>query len=98
MVRKVFLDFDARREPKTDHCCIKCQRDLKPGQPFRVVALLSETMEIIHPDEPPQDGAQIWPLGMDCARRVGLEWSRPAEDTAPRPWMKASILDHGATR
>ncbi len=32
-IRAIFLDFDARPEPKTNRFCAKCQRDIKPGSP-----------------------------------------------------------------
>jgi hypothetical protein len=90
-IRTKWLDPDFRRTPKTDRCCIMCGRDLKPGQPHRIVRYELDRYEAIHPDDwdkaaeiiPPtwapsqQDNCIVDDrLGMDCARKLGLEWSR----------------------
>lgn len=75
--KRKFLDYDARRKPKTDHFCIKCQRDLKPGQPFRIVHV-HEGAFAIHPEGPqPASDVSAYPIGMDCARSLGMEWTIP---------------------
>ena len=80
--RRKFLDYDARRKPKTEHFCVKCQRDLKPGQPFRIVNI-HEGAYVIHPDGPQLDrDAGEWPIGMDCARSIGLEWTHDPKGVA----------------
>lgn len=83
LYRTTFLDFDARRDPKTPHYCVKCQRDLKPSQPTRTVHLVLGGHMVLHPDdEAAYQAAQddngdvgLNPVGMDCARRIGLQWT-----------------------
>lgn len=79
--RYKFVDYDARRQPKTDRWCSKCQKDLKPGQPFRNV-YLDDQMCAIHPEDLTDRGViesdYGWKLlGMDCAKMLGLEWTTP---------------------
>lgn len=79
--RTRFLDYDARRKPKTKHSCVKCQKDLKPGQPFRRVQMQSGEPFVIHPeDQAFVTGETAWhPIGEDCARSLGLEWTHPSQ-------------------
>lgn len=82
------LDYDARRQSKTDRACVRCQRDIKPSSPARGVHLVDGGNFILHPDDeekyqqanPRGHGGDLgaWLLGMDCARQIGLEWSTPA--------------------
>jgi hypothetical protein len=87
--RAKWMDPDFRRDPKTLHYCIMCGRDLKPGQPHRKVmyeldrfeAVHSEDWEIAEPEIRASRNCNSDPvvydlLGMDCARKLGLEWSR----------------------
>lgn len=86
-----FLDFDARREPKTAHFCIKCQRDLDPSKPFRTVRVLSNgSAMVVHPKgaQPADDEAEVWPIGNDCAAALGIFWS---SDGVSRPNEGQSI-------
>ncbi len=48
--RLKFIDFDARRDPKTERWCIMCQRDLKRGSGYRYVNVV-EFMQAVHPDD-----------------------------------------------
>ena len=75
-MRAVFLDHDARREPKTDRFCIKCQKDIKQDQPARVVMLRVSDMYVLHPDDATDD-CERYLVGLDCAKKIGLEFSRP---------------------
>lgn len=77
--RTLELDYDARREPETDRFCIKCQKDLKPGQPARTVYLESGggPSVLVHPEDIALVPVDSWLLGMDCAKQIGLEWSVP---------------------
>lgn len=79
--RTRFLDYDARRKPKTQHSCIACQRDLKPGQPFRQVQMPSGEPFVIHPEDQALVTVEtLWhPIGEDCARKLGLEWTHPPQ-------------------
>lgn len=81
--RTTFIDYDARREPKTDRFCVRCQKDIKTGSPARVVHFVDGNVMALHPEDEALyaqvvnksgDGG-MWLLGMDCARIVGLEWS-----------------------
>lgn len=83
-IRTTFLDYDARREPKTDEYCIRCQRDLKQGQRRFHVHLVSGGTRVLHPaDETLYEarggladpGEMGWhPIGADCARLIGMEF------------------------
>ena len=75
-MRTLFLDYDARRSPKTDRYCALCQRDIKVAQAARVVLLRVDDMHVLHPEDTTGEGT-VALLGMDCAQRIGLEWSRP---------------------
>lgn len=77
---KPWDDYDARREPRTNHFCIRCQKDIKPYAPVRWVHLISGGMTMLHPDSEASyasDGGDLGchPVGMDCARKLGLEWT-----------------------
>jgi hypothetical protein len=86
-VRTTHLDYESRRKPKTDYSCVACQKDIDPGRPHRRVALLSGTDIVVHPEDvdlPVSDEVKqqtceteiVWhPLGNDCAKKLGLEWS-----------------------
>lgn len=79
-IRTAYLDHDTRREPKTDHFCAKCQRDLKPGQPFRVIHIIHGGGCVLHPDDESvyvADAGDMgcFPVGMDCARKIGIEFT-----------------------
>lgn len=72
--RTTFLDFDARRDPRTDRFCIRCQRDLRPGMRARVVWMVPGEPMLVHPED--RDGSEeSWLLGPECLRRVGAEWT-----------------------
>ncbi|TXH08620.1 MAG: hypothetical protein E6R03_17890 [Hyphomicrobiaceae bacterium] len=79
-IRTKFIDYDARREPKTDFWCICCQKDIKPGAAHRLVKIV-DFPDAIHPDDYDraisQHGTDVvtHPIGMDCARKLGLEWT-----------------------
>ena len=80
-IRKEFIDYDARRKPRTKRFCVKCQKDLDPGKPVRRV-YVTRDMEAVHPDDLgrylPSDGDLGWRLiGNDCARLLGMEWTLP---------------------
>lgn len=85
MVRTAHLDADNRREPKTDHFCVRCHKDLKPGQPFRWVRPTDWSFaQVMHADDAGEEVIAAtergeypgcFPVGMDCARKIGLEFS-----------------------
>lgn len=84
MLRTKYTDPDYRRDPKTETYCAICQRDLKPDQPRRIIHCVDGGMSALHPDDEAgytPDGGDMgcWPIGMDCAKRLGLEWSWPSD-------------------
>lgn len=88
--RTKFLDYDARREPKTDHYCVKCQRDIKPGSQFRMVHIVDGGGFVLHPEDESayaSDAGDMYffPIGTDCARQLGLEWTTPGFVAAQVP-------------
>ena len=62
-IRKEFIDYDARREPRTKRFCVRCQKDLDSGKLVRRVYVTGD-MEAIHPDDfgryLPSDGDFGW--------------------------------------
>lgn len=88
-IRTKWMDPDFRRHPKTELWCEMCQRDLKPGQPHRVIRWELDKYEAIHPDDWKRAAVEIPArrqhayavvqglIGMDCAKRLGMEWSAP---------------------
>lgn len=77
--------YHPNRHPKTERYCVICQRDIKPGAKAREVHLVDGGMWALHTDDEPiyvSDGGDvgIHLLGMDCARRLGMEYSRPEND------------------
>lgn len=73
-MEKRFLDYDARRSPKTDRYCAKCQRDIESGVRARLVFLDVSSMMVTHP----RAAAGYEPLfliGEKCAREIGFEWT-----------------------
>ena len=90
--RTKFIDPDNRPEPKTDRFCGRCHRDLKPGQPYRVIHLVDGGPYALHPGDEASYQAVTgtlgqhpgelgcFPVGMDCARKIGLEWTFEAKE------------------
>ena len=74
--------FNAKRDPKTDCYCAICQKDIRPGTSPRFVHLVKGGFKVLHPDDeklyaPDAGDLGGFPIGPDCARKLGLEWSRP---------------------
>lgn len=86
--RTKFFDPDYRRDPKTGRYCEACQRDLKQGQPHRLIMWELDTMDAVHGEDwevardeiaarrAARNPVNTGLIGMDCARRLGLEWTR----------------------
>jgi hypothetical protein len=81
-LRTKFIDYDARRKSKTDYYyCVCCQKDLKPGAKVRWVHCINGGLFALHPEDEkryvyePASDMGCFPLGMDCARKLGLEWT-----------------------
>ncbi|AXQ69848.1 hypothetical protein HOU03_gp420 [Caulobacter phage CcrSC] len=49
--RAVWMEPDYRRDPKSNHFCCRCQKDLKEGQPRRVVHTVGGGPYALHPDD-----------------------------------------------
>jgi len=83
--RLICPDWDFRKDPKTDHFCAVCQKDIKLGRPYRMVHIVDGGAVILHPEDEAiyaANGDQAGdllhhPIGPECARRIGQEWSRP---------------------
>jgi hypothetical protein len=80
-IRTEFIDYDARRTPKTKRFCVKCQKDIHPHETCRRV-FVTEGMHAVHPDDvaryTPAENDPGWQLlGSICARALGVEWSVP---------------------
>lgn len=80
--RTKFIDPDNRRAAKTDRFCVRCNKDIKPSSPARSVHLVNGGLDILHPEDEAiytsdagDCGAFL--VGMDCANRIGLEWTTP---------------------
>lgn len=74
--RTAFLDPDFRKEPKGDCYCGRCQKALN-GKKYRLAFV--DWMTVIHPDDvTPATKGQWEKLGMDCAKIVGLEFTKEA--------------------
>lgn len=78
--RKTYLDPDYRKDPKTDLFCCRCQKDIKT-KTHRVVHLIEGGMWILHPEDEhlyeSDNGDCGWfPIGNDCAKQVGLEFTK----------------------
>lgn len=84
-LRTKHIDADFRHNSRTELYCLNCQRDINPRTKYREVFYIDGTL-ILHPDdvgrkaELLQGGTLDWvPVGPDCAKAIGLEWSRPKE-------------------
>jgi hypothetical protein len=80
-IRKKFIDYDARRKPRTRRYCGRCQKDIDPGKPTRRVYVTGD-MEAVHPEDlgsyVRSDSDFGWLLiGNECARILGIEWTLP---------------------
>lgn len=78
-IRTEFIEFDARKDAKTNRYCVKCQKDIFPNETCRRV-YVTEDMHAVHPEDLSryvQKKSDIgWQLvGNKCAKHLGLEWS-----------------------
>lgn len=74
--RTLFIDPDFRPTPKTKHFCCVCQRDIKSDAAHRIVFLRpDEGFTQIDRPAAPSEKAVRHPVGMNCAKKIGLEWS-----------------------
>lgn len=87
--RTKYTDPDYRRDPKTDHFCALCQKDMDPDKPYRVVHLVEECGVLaLHVDDeaayvaagPHADDYGSFPIGNNCAKRLGHDYSHPLKE------------------
>ena len=86
--RTKWMSPDFRRDPRTNRYCVVCQRDLKEGQPHRIVMFELDTYDAVHSEDweaaqqdilgrrTANDPVCIGLVGMDCAKRIGLEFTK----------------------
>jgi hypothetical protein len=74
-------DPDFRREPITDYSCVNCHRAIskKKGN-YRLVHVVSGGVMYLHPEDealytPDTGDCGLFPVGMDCAKKIGIEWT-----------------------
>jgi len=78
-IRAKLVIFNACRQPTTKIFCCMCQRDVKPDHPCRWVYLTSQ-MNAVHPADlhlrtPKADDLGWQRIGIECARKLGDEWT-----------------------
>jgi hypothetical protein len=68
-----FIDFDARRDPKTDRWCIRCQKDLPSRMSARQLRalLINGAPYSLHPEDEP--GYDTGALPLPSALQPGFE-------------------------
>jgi hypothetical protein len=76
--------YEARngRRIVSNHPCIVCGKEVNP-KTARYVHLINGGHIVLHPSDEhlyESDGGDVGgqPIGPDCAKRLGLEWSSPA--------------------
>lgn len=78
--KTAYLDPDNRRDPKTDHYCYRCHKDIKPGAKTRQIHIINGGLEILHPADESKytsdAGDMYWfEVGMECAKKIGIEYT-----------------------
>lgn len=86
------FNINFNREPNTGRFCEICRRDLKEGQRHRLICFELDRFEAVHQDDWQTAQKEITksrkalspvciaPIGLDCARKFGLEWSKDPDD------------------
>lgn len=85
MERKIHSSYspDFRKNPKTDHFCAYCQKDLVPGKEGGWVYVIENDLDILHPMDYKKGLNQVsdlshkyglYPVGPECAKKIGKEW------------------------
>lgn len=77
--RSSFIDADFRPKNRPGVQCYRCGRVIKENSSFRVVHVV-ESQLAVHPEDEhlAPDNDDWLPLGMDCARRIGFEFTHPS--------------------
>lgn len=78
--RVKFLSLNTTTEPHGDFFCYRCGKTIQPGRHHRMVHIIDGGLSILHPQDESRyvsDAGDMGahPLGLDCARKIGLEWS-----------------------
>lgn len=87
MYRTKFIDFDARKAPKTSYFCCKCQKDIDPTSTHYQVHVV-DGMQALHIEDEAayyafysdsknviDDWGIHW-LGSECAKKVGKKFCK----------------------
>lgn len=74
-MRTTSLDPDYRIDPKSDFYCCRCQKTLH-GKKHRW-AYLKDSFNVIHPDDTSPDKIEPEPIGLNCARIIGIDFTIP---------------------
>lgn len=96
-----FIDFDARRDPKTKTWCIMCQKDLDPEATKTEVRLIMKDSAaapyalraadeiLFNLGVLTTDGQDYGrhAIGSDCAKKLGKEWVLPRKVAVPKKLM-----------
>lgn len=85
-LRSVFdADPDYRRDPKTDYWCINCHQAINRTKPHRIALVTSDGDKFVHPEDAALvPTAGYHPMGNDCAKRLGSEWTLPHVEVEAR--------------
>lgn len=71
---------DYRKKPKSDYYCVVCQKAIRKGSTHRLIHLVDGGNTVLHPQDehlyqPDGGDCGLHPIGNDCAKKAGLEWS-----------------------
>lgn len=88
------IDYDARRDPKTDRWCVACQKDIAPDARAGIIRLVhvgGGCPSAVHADDiglieigiltfaDGDNDVGDYVIGLDCAKRLGAGWWRPED-------------------
>lgn len=77
--RFTFIDPDFRPRHRPGMQCYRCGKTIKDGSTFRVVHVVNSCCAVHPDDEAKAPLTDDWlPVGMDCARQIGLDFTHPA--------------------
>ncbi len=81
--RTKYIDLDTRRDAKSDFHCYRCLKTIKPSSKYRMVHVVEGGWQALHRDDEAlyvPDGGDCGnhPLGMECAKIIGMEFTHTA--------------------
>lgn len=90
MRTKPFAPLDSRDESGAEHQCVRCGRAVRVDRPARYIRIVNGGDDILHPEDDrlyTDDDADLGchPVGLCCARRIGLAWTRVMDPIEPPP-------------